>query len=197
MSTDGSASAPVPDAARRPTARSPLDDVVDGMIAGVSQPVGLVVGPWPLAADTPGIGDDAHRALLIEDWSDSRTKAAKLAKLVDVQLVGRNRQHGADHPAGRDLGITLSGDVVGRLLLDLQDGRAGAVLLVDIAVRPINQRSGIGREVLRALQRAAADASRPVRVTAVFGTPALRWFQRSGFTETGGDALYHHLEWRG
>lgn len=197
MSTDGTASAPHPEERRAPTGRSALDDITDEMISRISHPVGLVVGPWPLAADTPGIGDDVHRALLMEDWADSRTKAAKLSKLVDVQLVGRNRQHGADHPAGRDLGITLSGDIVGRALLDLQDGRGGAVILVDIAVRPINQRSGIGREVLRALQRAAADAGRPVRVTAVFGTPALRWFQRSGFTETGGDALFHHLEWRG
>lgn len=194
MSTDGTE----PVARPRATSGHPeLDAIVDDLIDRIGPPVGLVRGPWPLAADTPGIGDDAHRALLTEDWADSRTKAAKLAKLIDVQLVGRNRQHGADHPDGRDLGITLNSGVVGRLLLDLQDGRSGAVILVDIAVQPVNQRSGIGREVLRALQRAAADAGRPVRVTAVFGTPALRWFQRSGFTETGGDALYHHLEWRG
>lgn len=194
MSTDGPEPATPP---RSTSGRTELDSIVDDLIGRINQPVGLVIGPWPLAADTPGIGDDVHRALLMEDWSDSRTKAAKLAKLIDVQLVGRNRQYGADHPDGRDLGITVNGGIVGRMLLDLQDGRSGAVTLVDIAVRPINQRSGIGREVLRTLQRAAADAGRPVRVTAVFGTPALRWFQRSGFTETGGDALYHHLEWRG
>jgi N-acetylglutamate synthase-like GNAT family acetyltransferase len=197
VSTDGTEPPSEAATTQEQVGRTPLDAVVDDVMRVVREPVGLIAGPWPLSADTPGIGDDAHRALLVEDWADPRTKPAKLAKLIDVQLVGRNRQHGADHPAGRDLGITLNGDLVGRALLDLQEGRPGAVLLVDIAIRPINQRSGIGREVLRALQHAAAGAGRPIRVTAVFGTPALRWFQRSGFVEIGGDALYHHLEWRG
>ena len=176
--------------------RTAIDDLVDDIMAVIREPVSLVLGRWPLSADTAGIGDDAQRAQLAEDWADQRTKPAKLAKLIDVQLVGRNRQHGADHPDGRDLGITVNGSVVGRLLLDLEEGKGTGVVLVDIAVQPANQRSGIGREVLRALKQAASKGGRPVCTTAVFGTPALSWFLRSGFTETGGDALYHHLEWR-
>jgi hypothetical protein len=35
-----------------------------------------------------------------------------------------------------------------------------------------------------------------VRHAAVFGTAALNWLLKSGFVDTGGDALYRQLEWR-
>jgi predicted N-acetyltransferase YhbS len=175
-----------------------LDAVVREMVAQVKQPVGLVTGPWPLAADNPGVGDEVLRALLTEDWAESGMRAKQLEKLLDVQLVARNRQLGADHPRGRDLGITVGGEIVGRVLLDLDDDTgaidSAAVTLVDIAVHPQRHREGIGGEVLRALL--AAAGSRPVRLTAVFGTHALAWFLAAGFVETGGDALYHQMEFR-
>jgi len=182
-----------------PSHQLALDAVVEELIAQVQQPVGLVPGPWPLAADNAGIGDDVLRALLTEDWAESGMRAKQLQKLLDVQLVARNRQLGADHPRGRDLGITVDGEVVGRILLDLDDDTgaidSAAVTLVDIAVHPQRHREGIGGAVLRALL--AAVGTRPVRLTAVFGTHALAWFLSSGFVETGGDALYHQMEWRG
>lgn len=175
-----------------------LDDVVRELVAHVKPPFGLVPGPWPLAADNAGVGDEVLRALLTEDWAESGMRAKQLQRLLDVQLVARNRQLGADHPRGRDLGITAEGEIVGRVLLDLDDDTgaidSAAVTLVDIAVHPQRQRQGAGGEVLRALLTAAG--SRPVRLTAVFGTHALAWFMASGFAQTGGDALYHQLEWR-
>jgi len=175
-----------------------LNDVAREMIAQVNPPVGLVDGPWPLAADNAGVGDEVLRALLTEDWAESGMRAKQLQRLLDVQLVARNRQLGADHPRGRDLGITVDGEIVGRVLLDLDDDTgaidSAAVTLVDIAVHPQRQRQGTGGEVLRALLGAAGG--RPVRLTAVFGTHALAWFLANGFVETGGDALYHQMEWR-
>ena len=179
-----------------------VDALVRDMVNIVESPVGLIVGPWPLAADEEGIGDAIHRALLADDWAESGMRAKHLQRLIDVQLVARNRQYGADHAGGADLGITLHGEVVGRLLLDLDDAAPGvefdgaAVTLVDISVHPQWQRQGIGGEVLRVLLTAAADANRPVRLSAVFGTVALNWFLAVGFRESGGDVLYHQLEWR-
>lgn len=177
-----------------------IDALVCDMLANVRPPVGLVVGPWPLSHDSAGIGDDVHRALLADDWADSGMRANKLRKLVEVQVVAGKRQFSDDHPGGRDLGITVADEIVGRVLLDLADDSVAiedaAVALVDIAVHPDKQRQGIGSEVLRSLLAAAGGAGRPVHLTAVFGTPALNWYLGSGFTEAGGDALYHQLEWR-
>ena len=180
--------------------RQAIDALVCDMMATVRPPVGLVVGPWPLGHDSAGIGDDVHRALLADDWADTGMRANKLRKLVEVQVVARKRQFSDDHPGGRDLGITVADEIVGRVLLDLADDSAAiedaAVALVDIAVHPEKQRQGIGSGVLRSLLAAAGGAGRRVQVTAVFGTPAMNWYLASGFVETGGDALYHQLERR-
>jgi ribosomal protein S18 acetylase RimI-like enzyme len=178
-----------------------IDGLVRDLLRRITPPVGLLIGPWPLTADNTGIGDDVHRAMLTDDWAESGMRAAQLRKLIDVQLVARNRQFSADHPRGRDLGITVRTEIVGRILLDLDDSAGvsddeASVTLADIAIHPQRQRQGTGSEVLRALLAAADAAGRSVRVTAVFGTPALSWYLASGFVEIGGDVLYHQLIWR-
>ncbi|MGS0683711.1 GNAT family N-acetyltransferase [Nakamurella sp. GG22] len=176
-----------------------IDAVLRAMREQLRPPLELEAGPWPLTADTAGIGDDVHRALLADDWAESGMRAKQLQRLIDAQLVARNRQLSADHPGGRDLGLSRAGERVGRILLDLDDDLAGAstaaVTIVDIAIHPQHQHTGIGREALRALLAAAADTNRDVRVTAVFGTPALAWFLAAGFVESGGDVLYRQLRW--
>jgi GNAT superfamily N-acetyltransferase len=176
-----------------------IDAVVAELRATSRPPVSLVPGPWPLAADGTGIGDHILRAVLTDDWADSKMRAAQLRKLLDVQLVTRNRQNGGDHPQGRDLGITVDDEVVGRLLLDLDDDTGDSavapIIVVDIAIHPQRQRQGIGTGVLRALFDVAGGSNRAIELAAVFGTPALRWFVKSGFTDNGGDALYRQLRW--
>lgn len=196
----------VSDKPGKPTAhQQALDSLIDEMARQINTPIGVVPGPWPLTGDEVGIGDDVHRALLADDWADSGMRPNQLRKLVDVQVVTRKRQLGGDHPRGRDVGITVNGDVVGRILLDLDDestaapstaGAGAAVILVDIAIHPARQRQGVGSEVLRTVLLAAGNANRPVRHSAVFGTAALTWLTRAGFVDTGGDALYRQLEWR-
>ena len=181
-------------------ADDPIDAVVAVMQERIQPPVGLRVGPWPLTANSSGIGDEVHRALLMDDWAESGMRAKQLHRLVDAQLVARNRQLSAEYPRGRDLGITRDGTLVGRALIDLDDDLTGRdtapMTVVDLAVQPQQQRRGVGRAVLAALLAAAEQTHRAVQVTAVFGTPALTWFLASGFVEAGGDVLYHRLRWQ-
>jgi ribosomal protein S18 acetylase RimI-like enzyme len=189
------------DKSGRPTAhQQALDSVIEDMTRQINTPIGVIPGPWPLTGDEVGIGDDVHRALLADDWADSGMRPNQLRKLVDVQVVTRKRQLSGDHPRARDLGITVDGAIVGRILLDLDDESApvsvAPITLVDIAIHPARQRQGIGSEVLRTVLAAAGNARRPVRHSAVFGTSALSWLLKAGFVDTGGDALYRQLEWR-
>ena len=188
----------------RPDAATVRSDAIDGIVTLMQQhlepPIALLVGPWPLTADSVGIGDDVHRALLVDDWTESGMRAKQLQRLIDAQLVARNRQLSGDHPRGRDLGITRDGELVGRLLIDLDDDRSGPdtapITVVDIAVHPQRQHQGVGRAVRHSLLSTARQTNREVHVTAVFGTPALAWFLAAGFVEAGGDPLYHRLRWQ-
>lgn len=179
---------------------NPLDDLVHDLILRVPDPLSLVPGPWPVPTGQPGVGDEALRALLVDDWAGTRMSAAKMSRLIDSQLVSRHRELEADHPDARDLGICRQGQTVGRLLLDLDTELPSArppVVLVDIALHPDHRRSGIGSTVARALLDTAAQHQRSVHATGVYGSSALGWLLRLGLVDVGGDALYRQLVWPG
>ena len=184
----------------RSTPSHSLDDLVGDLIARVQPPLALEPGPWPVPNGQPGVGDDALRALLADDWAGARMSAAKLQKLIETQLVSRQRELAADHPDARDLGICVGGVTVGRMLLDL-DTEASAdrppLVLVDIALRPDRQRQGIGGRLVTALLATAADHQRQVHATGVYGSASLGWLQRLGLVDVGGDALFRQLVWLG
>ncbi len=176
-----------------------LDDLVTDLMVRVKGPLTLLPGPWPVPTGQPGIGDEALRELLADDWSGTRMSQAKLRKLIDTSLVSRHRELAADHPTGRDLGIVIDGQTVGRVLMDLDDlpdgAQPAAVVLVDIAIRPDRQRSGIGSRLVHGLLATAGEHGRRVRATGVYGSASLRWLLRLGMVDVGGDALYRKLVW--
>jgi GNAT superfamily N-acetyltransferase len=179
---------------------SPLNDLVNDLIPRVREPLSLMPGQWPVATGQPGVGDDAVRALLADDWAGTKMSPAKLGKLIETQLVSRHRELAADHPDARDLGICFEGKTVGRLLLDLdadQPGDRPPFVLVDIALRPDRRRQGIGSRVVEALLATAGEHGRSVHTTAVYGSAALGWLLRLGLVDVGGDALYRQLVWPG
>jgi GNAT superfamily N-acetyltransferase len=179
---------------------NPLDDLVHDLIPRIPEPLSLVPGPWPVPTGQPGVGDDALRALLADDWAGTKMSPAKLRKLIDTQLVSRHRELAADHPDARDLGICSAGATVGRLLLDLdteQPGDRPPVILVDMALRPDRLRQGVGSRVVEALLTTAGEHQRSVHATCVYGSAALGWLLRLGLVDVGGDALYRQLVWPG
>ena len=175
---------------------NPLDDLVHDLISRVPAPLTLTPGPWPVPTGVAGVGDEALRALLADDWAGTRMSAAKLRKLIDTQLVSRHRELAADHPDARDLGITADDQIVGRMLLDLDRERPDEpFVLVDISLQPDRQRQGIGTRLVRALLTAAQENERSVHATGVYGSAALAWLLRLGMVDVGGDALYRQLVW--
>lgn len=173
---------------------NPLDDLVHDLISRVPAPLALTPGPWPVPTGVAGVGDEALRALLVDDWAGTRMSAAKLRKLIDTQLVSRHRELAADHPNARDLGITADDRTVGRMLLDVDLEQTGEpYVLVDISLQPDHQRRRIGTRLLDAIFAAAEQHGRAVHATGVYGSAALAWLLRQGMVDVGGDALYRQL----
>ena len=171
---EGGSSIVVSDKPGQPTAhQQALDSLIDDMARQINTPIGVIPGPWPLTGDEVGIGDDVHRALLADDWADSGMRPNQLRKLVDVQVVTRKRQLGGDHPAARDVGITVDGDVVGRILLDLDDESTPVSAGRD---HPGGHCHPPGTATAGRRQRGAQDGSRGGRQRQTAG-PAFRGFR--------------------
>ena len=106
-----------------------------------------------------------------------------------------NAQHGfyqEQFPAA-DFDIILAGDQpIGRLYVDRRDD---AIRIVDIALLLEHRNAGIGSALLRDLLTEAAATSRPVRIHVERFNPALRLYERLGFTQVSDNGVYYLMEW--
>lgn len=71
------------------------------------------------------------------------------------------------------------------------------IRLVDLALQPEHQGSGLGTRLVRELMEDARASARPLRLHALRGSRAEAWYLRLGFTPTGVKDGYLALEWRG
>ena len=69
------------------------------------------------------------------------------------------------------------------------------VRLIDIAIQTQFRNQGIGTEVLGRLQGIAEGQELPLRIRVLSGSPATRWYRRSGFKLIGQDTTHLHMEW--
>ena len=120
-------------------------------------------------------------------WDD-----APRAELVDLQLRAQHRAWEAAYPGSTDEVLLLDDCPVGRLWVAwLPD----ACVLVDIILRPEHRRTGLGTRVLAEVLAEADHRGVPVRLSAQrANAPALAFYARLGFAETGGDEVYAALE---
>src|SRR5262249_59061997 len=110
------------------------------------------------------------------------------------QFHAQSLSHLARFPAARFDLIELSGEPIGRLVVD----RPGQFLhIVDQAIVPQWRGRGVGTAIVRALIDEAEAADLPVRVEgAAENDPSLRLYRRLGFMPVETVPLYTRLEWR-
>lgn len=89
--------------------------------------------------------------------------------------------------------LLLDGVRVGRLMTaETED----ALLLIDISLLEAYRGQGIGTELLRGLQKKAAEHDKVLRLHVLQNNPAARWYERLGFRKTGDSFPYSALEWK-
>jgi ribosomal protein S18 acetylase RimI-like enzyme len=105
--------------------------------------------------------------------------AELVQSLLDMQHAAQTEGYGAQHPEALYYIIEKTGTACGRLVLDFS---AGEVRIVDIALMPEAQDTGIGPTVLGAVQTVAGQIGAPVvAMTQRINTGAIRAYQRLGF----------------
>lgn len=89
--------------------------------------------------------------------------------------------------------VMLDGLKAGRMVVHRT---RDALHLLDIALLPQHRNAGIGAALLQRIFGEAAATKKPLRLQALKGNRAVRFYHRLGFTNTGETEMHLELEWR-
>jgi ribosomal protein S18 acetylase RimI-like enzyme len=147
----------------------------------------------------PALPED--EPLLLEVYASTRADELKLVPWTDEEKHGfiqmqfnAQRQHYTKYYPDAQWLIVMTEDApIGRLIVD----RAGEeILLMDIALLPPYRNQGIGTALIRDLLAEAQHTDRQVRLHVEFFNPAMRLYERFGFTTISESGVYFEMEWR-
>ena len=120
-------------------------------------------------------------------WTDEQKTA-----FLKMQFTAQHTHYQSEFPNAA-FQVILRGEVpVGRLYVHRRTDEIG---IVDIALLPEHQRSGIGSAILRDILDEGARTGMPVRIYVERFNPALHLYERLGFRRCGDLSVYYHMEW--
>ena len=110
--------------------------------------------------------------------------------LLSMQFKAQRQQYDASYPQAESGIILRDGRPIGRMLVDRT---AREITLIDIALLPEHRNTGIGTELIKELLGEAAEARKPVRLHVLKSNPALRLYERLGFSKVGDQSMYFEM----
>jgi GNAT superfamily N-acetyltransferase len=124
--------------------------------------------------------------LKLISWSDIQKQT-----FLKMQFTARQQQYCRVYPLAIDRIILQDSQGIGRLLVDQEERY---LVLIDIALLPAHQNRGIGTMLVQSLLEEAAAAGKSVRLHVLATNPAVRMYERLGFTTTGEDGTYLEMK---
>ncbi len=124
--------------------------------------------------------------LALVDWDDAQKTA-----FVRMQFDAQHRYYQEQFPHAAFDVILRDGEPIGRLYVDR---RPGELHIIDIALLPEQRGAGIGGALMSQLLAEADRAGQPVRIHVERFNPALRLYERLGFTRIGDTGVYFLME---
>lgn len=142
--------------------------------------------------DTPFLGavyaSTRAEELLLTGWSD-----AQKAQFCAAQFTAQDAYYRQNYPGAAFLVIERSGTPVGRLYVARWERE---IRIMDITLLPAHRGQGLGTSLLQALQAEAAASARTLSIHVERFNPALRLYERLGFTLREDKGVYLLLEWK-
>ncbi len=127
--------------------------------------------------------------LNLVDWSDLQKQT-----FLKMQFTARQQQYCLLYPLATDRIILQDSEAIGRLLVDQEERY---LVLIDIALLPAHQNRGVGTKLVQSLLEEAAAAGKSVRLHVLATNPAVRMYERLGFTASDKDGTYLEMKWVG
>lgn len=126
--------------------------------------------------------------LSLVEWGEGQREA-----FLKMQFEAQHEYYQI-HYADADFQVILLDDEpIGRLYVARWKDE---IRLVDISLLPEHRRAGIGTLLLKQLFDEARTAGKPVRIHVEKFNPALRLYERLGFSPIADRGVYLFLEWR-
>jgi ribosomal protein S18 acetylase RimI-like enzyme len=110
-----------------------------------------------------------------------------------MQFEAQRRSYESAYPQAEHQIVEQDGQPIGRIMVVRNEDSA---LLVDIALLSEHRALGIGERLLRELLLQSSRDRVPVRLQVLKTNPALRLYERLGFTRTSEDQMYIQMECR-
>src|SRR5262245_30144063 len=154
-----------------------------------------------IAAYTLRPVQEEDEEFLLEVYSSTRVdelaplgwSADQQAAFLTQQFNAQHQYYQANYPHADFLIILVSGQPAGRLYVDR---RADEIRLMDIALLPEHRGAGIGSGLIKELLAEAQLARKPVRIHVEKFNPALRLYERLGFSIIDDRGVYWFMEWK-
>ena len=136
---------------------------------------------------------EVYASTRLEELAPLGWNADQQAAFLTQQFNAQHQYYQANYP-GADFQIILVNDQpAGRIYVDR---RIDEIRLIDIALLPEYRNGGIGSRLLKDLLAEAARAGKPVRIHVEKFNPALRLYERLGFSISDDRGVYWFMEWR-
>jgi ribosomal protein S18 acetylase RimI-like enzyme len=114
------------------------------------------------------------------------------AQFLDQQFAAQYEHYKIHYPTCERNIIEHDGQPIGRLWIDEWREQ---IRLVDIALMPEWRGSGVGTKLLRDVLERGAKAGKPVTIHVESFNPALRLYERLGFTKIDTNGVYFLMRW--
>lgn len=125
--------------------------------------------------------------LAMTPWSEEQKEA-----FCRMQFDAQRSHYEKHYPAASHDIIQRDGVAAGRLYVDRGESE---ILIVDIALLPEHRGAGIGTRLLRELQEEARTAGKMLTIHVEKFNPALRLYERLGFSIKGDEGVYLLMAW--
>lgn len=125
--------------------------------------------------------------LALTSWDD-----AQKAAFITMQFTAQHRYYQEHYPDAAFEIILVNGQPAGRLYVDQWPEE---VRIVDIALLPEYRNAGIGTTLLKGILEEAAKAGKRVSIHVERFNPAMRLYERLGFSTVGEHGVYYLMEW--
>lgn len=132
-----------------------------------------------------------YAATRLDEIAPFRWPPAQQDAFLRMQFTAQQQWYAISYAQAEHHVIELDGVPIGRLMVSRKQP---AAVLVDIALLPEHRGKGIGGGLIRDLIQHCNQDKLPLRLQVLKTNPALRLYERLGFTRTGEDQIYIQME---